>query len=61
MKKLGYVEGQGLGKEGTGRINPIQDQQRGKNVGLGYGAASKGPSIIEMKKVEEKKEIRVRA
>lgn len=35
MAKMGYVEGQGLGATGRGRLAPIQTQLRPQGVGLG--------------------------
>lgn len=35
MAKMGYVEGQGLGTTGRGRLVPIETQVRDKGVGLG--------------------------
>ncbi|MCJ1472245.1 hypothetical protein MMC13_000892 [Lambiella insularis] len=35
MAKMGYIEGQGLGAEGKGRLAPIESQQRPQGVGLG--------------------------
>ena len=35
MAKMGYVEGQGLGAEGRGRLAPIQTQLRPQGAGLG--------------------------
>lgn len=35
MAKMGYVEGQGLGAAGRGRLAPIESQQRPQGAGLG--------------------------
>ena len=35
MAKMGYVEGQGLGATGKGRLAPIETQQRPQGAGLG--------------------------
>ena len=35
MAKMGYVEGQGLGATGRGRLAPIESQLRPQNAGLG--------------------------
>lgn len=35
MAKMGYVEGQGLGATGRGRLAPIETQQRPQGAGLG--------------------------
>ena len=35
MAKMGYVEGQGLGATGKGRLAPIESQLRPQNAGLG--------------------------
>lgn len=35
MAKMGYVEGQGLGTDGRGRLAPIETQQRPTGAGLG--------------------------
>ncbi|KAI4215874.1 MAG: hypothetical protein LQ351_001862 [Letrouitia transgressa] len=35
MAKMGYVEGQGLGAQGTGRLAPIETQVRPTGAGLG--------------------------
>ncbi len=35
MAKMGYVEGQGLGATGRGRLAPIESQQRPQGAGLG--------------------------
>jgi len=35
MAKMGYVEGQGLGADGRGRLAPIETQLRPQGVGLG--------------------------
>ena len=35
MAKMGYVEGQGLGVEGAGMVNPIEVKQRPQGAGVG--------------------------
>lgn len=35
MKAMGYQEGEGLGRNGQGRLLPIKVQGRPKNLGLG--------------------------
>lgn len=35
MKKMGYIEGQGLGKYGQGRLEPVTTHLRPKGMGLG--------------------------
>jgi tuftelin-interacting protein 11 len=55
MAKMGYKEGQGLGKEGTGRSGIIEVQLRPQGVGLG---AVKEKSKQE--KEEEKRQAKIR-
>ena len=55
MAKMGYKEGQGLGKEGTGRASVIEVQLRPQGVGLG---AVKEKSKQE--KEEEKRQAKIR-
>jgi tuftelin-interacting protein 11 len=55
MAKMGYVEGQGLGKDGQGRSGVIQVQLRPQGVGLG---AVKEKSKQE--KEEEKRQARLK-
>jgi tuftelin-interacting protein 11 len=55
MAKMGYKEGQGLGKEGTGRANVIEVQLRPQGVGLG---AVREKSKQE--KEEEKRQAKIR-
>lgn len=38
MAKMGFQEGQGLGPDGSGRVEPIEVKLRGKKVGIGFGA-----------------------
>ncbi len=37
MAKMGYVPGQGLGKGKQGIARPVDNKQRPKNMGLGFG------------------------
>lgn len=55
MAKMGYKEGQGLGREGTGRASVIEVQLRPQGVGLG---AVKEKSKQE--KEEEKRQAKIR-
>lgn len=55
MAKMGYKEGQGLGKEGTGRSSVIEVQLRPQGVGLG---AVREKSKQE--KEEEKRQAKIR-
>ena len=55
MAKMGYKEGQGLGKEGTGRSGIIEVQLRPQGIGLG---AVKEKSKQE--KEEEKRQAKIR-
>lgn len=55
MAKMGYKEGQGLGKEGTGRASVIEVQLRPQGVGLG---AVKEKSKQE--KEEEKRQAKIK-
>ncbi|PWA88249.1 G-patch domain, R3H domain protein [Artemisia annua] len=43
MAKMGYVDGNGLGKDGTGISEPIQVTQRPKSLGLGAMAPETPP------------------
>ncbi|GJY98641.1 G-patch domain-containing protein [Tanacetum coccineum] len=43
MAKMGYVDGNGLGKDGTGISEPIQVNQRPKSLGLGAMAPETPP------------------
>ncbi|KEP62235.1 UNVERIFIED_CONTAM: G-patch domain-containing protein [Hammondia hammondi] len=40
LKKFGWEEGQGLGRENTGRTDCLQIRRREENVGLGHSDAS---------------------
>lgn len=42
MAKMGFIEGQGLGKEGTGMAKPIEAIKRPKSLGLGMSFAESG-------------------
>ncbi|RDL40800.1 Uncharacterized protein BP5553_00779 [Venustampulla echinocandica] len=55
MAKMGYKEGQGLGKEGTGRSGVIEVVQRPQGVGLG-AVKEKSKQEIE----EEKRQAKLR-
>jgi tuftelin-interacting protein 11 len=55
MAKMGYKEGQGLGKEGTGRSGVIEVVQRPQGVGLG-AVREKSKQEIE----EEKRQAKIR-
>ncbi|KAH8670183.1 putative G-patch domain-containing protein [Tricladium varicosporioides] len=55
MAKMGYKEGQGLGKEGTGRSGVIEVVQRPQGVGLG-AVKEKSKQEIE----EEKRQAKIR-
>lgn len=43
MAKMGYVEGEGLGKDGQGRADPIEVVMRPKSLGLGANAPETSP------------------
>ncbi|KAK1400076.1 R3H domain-containing protein [Heracleum sosnowskyi] len=45
MAKMGYVEGEGLGKDHQGRAEVIEVVQRPKSLGLGANAPAPEPSI----------------
>ena len=51
MAKMGYVEGQGLGATGKGRLAPIETQQRPQGAGLGAVKEK-----TQQAKAEEKRE-----
>lgn len=42
MAKMGYIEGEGLGKDGRGIAQPIEVFQRPKSLGLGAAAPDSG-------------------
>lgn len=55
MAKMGYVEGQGLGKKGTGRVVHIEANLRPQGVGLGAVKEK-----TEQERKEEKRQARMR-
>jgi tuftelin-interacting protein 11 len=55
MAKMGYKEGQGLGKEGTGRASVIEVQLRPQGVGLGAVQEKS-----KQEKEEEKRQAKIR-
>jgi len=40
MAKMGYKRGAGLGKEGKGRVNPVQESSQISRQGLGFASAN---------------------
>jgi tuftelin-interacting protein 11 len=48
MEKMGYKEGQGLGKQGTGRIGIIEVRLRPRGVGLGAVDDNSANETIEI-------------
>ncbi|KAL9558262.1 hypothetical protein MBANPS3_001005 [Mucor bainieri] len=60
MKKMGYVQGKGLGADGTGRLEPVQARPYGggsldQRPGLGLVKKKKQPS--KQKKLKEKAKV----
>mmetsp|Transcript_7064 Transcript_7064/g.6906 ORF Transcript_7064/g.6906 Transcript_7064/m.6906 type:complete len:102 (-) Transcript_7064:46-351(-) len=41
LKKMGWKEGEGLGKHKTGEVEPIQVRKRKENLGVGGEATTK--------------------
>jgi len=41
LKKMGWSEGKGLGKQETGIVNPLQMKRREDNLGLGFNENDK--------------------
>ncbi|KAH8926489.1 TFP11-domain-containing protein [Atractiella rhizophila] len=56
MEKMGWKAGEGLGKEGAGRVTPVMSTLRPKGMGLAYeGFREKGKAAtVEEKRKEEK-------
>jgi pSer/pThr/pTyr-binding forkhead associated (FHA) protein len=52
LAKMGWRQGDGLGKDGHGRAEPIHVEQRAERAGLGSSAMPKKTSISEDKKAE---------
>ena len=57
LKKMGYVPGQGLGKDGTGIVNPIDAKLRPSGVGLGM-IDERSKSVMDEKKADRPSERR---
>lgn len=57
LKKMGFVPGQGLGKDGTGISEPLQAKLRAKNAGLGYYGSEQTQSEKKISRELEKKRI----
>ncbi|KAI9295730.1 hypothetical protein K502DRAFT_324190, partial [Neoconidiobolus thromboides FSU 785] len=58
MEKMGFNKNEGLGKDGTGRIAPIEVKVRNKNMGLGFNGFRErvDGNFNEEEEVEEVKE-----
>jgi G-patch domain len=48
MEAHGYKEGQGLGKSGTGIVEPVAAGLQQSRAGLGFGAASDAPATFDL-------------
>jgi RNA recognition motif-containing protein len=48
MAKMGYQKGQGLGKDGEGMVDPIQESSQTGRVGLGHGSTTKRPAHADL-------------
>uniref|UniRef100_A0A803N6U7 G-patch domain-containing protein n=1 Tax=Chenopodium quinoa TaxID=63459 RepID=A0A803N6U7_CHEQI len=48
MAKMGYVEGEGLGKEGKGMASPIEVIQRPKSLGLGMAFVENSSETVNI-------------
>lgn len=48
MAKMGYVEGEGLGKEGKGIASPIEAIQRPKSLGLGMAFVENSSETVNI-------------
>ena len=48
MAKMGYVEGEGLGKDGKGMSRPIQVIQRPKSLGLGMSFVESSSETVKV-------------